>query len=64
MHHNHKDKSLTLRQIEELTPALGLDMCLSCPDVDEKDSLKFPGPTSMVLFCGRLIQETDALLPA
>lgn len=33
-----------------LTPVLELCMRMSCPDLEEKDSFKFPGPTSIVSF--------------
>ena len=44
------------------TPVLELNMRTSCPDVDEKDSFKSPGPTTMVSFRGMSAKETCALL--
>ena len=44
------------------TPVLELNMRTSCPDVDEKDSFKSPGPTTMVSFRGMSAMETCVLL--
>lgn len=45
----------------DLTPVLELKMRLSCPDEEENDSFKFPGPISIVSFCGRSVMETKLL---
>lgn len=50
--------------VQNLTFVLELDMCLSCPDLAEKESLRFPGPISMISFCGRSYEETTDLLTA
>lgn len=38
-----------------LTPVLELEMRVSCPDVVENVSFKFPGPISTVSFCATSI---------
>lgn len=46
-----------VRNVKHLTPVLELNMRWSCPDITEKDIFKFPGPTSIVVFCGLSITE-------
>jgi hypothetical protein len=45
-----------------LTPEIELNILLSCPDADEKDIFRGPGPTSIVLLLGETSVETCSVL--
>lgn len=48
--------------LRDLTLDLELNMRLSCPESEEKDNFKFPGPISIVSSFGLSIVDTDILL--
>ena len=45
-----------------LTPEIELNILLSCPDADEKDIFKGPGPTSIMLLLGETTVDTRSVL--
>jgi hypothetical protein len=45
-----------------LTPDTELDILLSCPDFDEKDIFRGPGPTSTMSLLGETMVETYPVL--
>ena len=51
-----------LRNVKELTPVLELYIRLSCPEVEENDIFRYPGPISMVSFCGLSFEERSPTL--
>lgn len=55
--------STITRWEQKLTPVLLLEMRLSCPDDNEKDIFRSPGPTSTVSFWGGSITERYLLPP-
>ena len=44
-----------------LTPEMELNILLSCPDADEKDIFRGPGPTSIVSLLGETTAEAYPL---
>lgn len=46
-----------------LTPETELNILFSCPDVDENDTFRGPGPTSIVSLLGETTVDTVLLYP-